>query len=90
MMHHHHHQHSPAMRIVCMVSWLVTALSSLFIGLDALGAYMGKDWNIWHSDFIMNHLPALVQPLMYLIGLCGLFSLISFFMCCGSCKADKR
>lgn len=85
---HHHHNHSPAMKIVCMVTWLVTALSSLFIGLDALGKHMGKDWNIWHSDLVMHHMPALIQPAMYLIGICGLYSLISWFMCCcgKSCK----
>lgn len=77
--------HSPAMRIVGMVTWLVTALSALAVGLEALGNYMGKSWNIWQSDFIMNNLPNIVQPAHFLIGLCGLISLITWFMCLGSC-----
>ncbi len=83
MMHHHHH-HSPALKTFGMISWLVTSLSALAVGLAALGHHMGKSWDIWQSEFVMSHLSSLVQPAQYLIGICGLFSLICYFMCMSS------
>jgi len=82
--------HSPAMKIVGMITWLVTALSAVAVGLAALGASMGKSWDIWKMDIIVNNMPALVQPLQYIIGVCGLISLITWFMCLGSCCTETH
>jgi hypothetical protein len=79
--------HSPAMKVVGMITWLVTALSAVAVGAAALGASMGKSWDIWQSDFIMNNVPSLVQPAFYVIGVCGLISLITWFMCLGHCHS---
>jgi uncharacterized membrane protein YuzA (DUF378 family) len=78
MMHYKHH--SPAVRLICKISWLLTSIGALAWGLLALGESMGKDWNIWTQPWMM---PSLVQPLQYLIGLAGLVGLISWFMCLG-------
>jgi uncharacterized membrane protein YuzA (DUF378 family) len=91
MMHHKHH--SPAMRLIGNIAWLLSAIAGLAWGLIGLGNSMGKNWNIWESDFIVNNAAWLVQPLQYAIGLAGLISLISWFMCLGKYddhKHDKR
>lgn len=80
--------HSPAMKIVSMVTWFVTALAAISTGLIALGNSMAKSWNIWESDFVMRNLPSLVLPAQYIIGICGLISLITWAMCLGHCAGD--
>lgn len=80
MMHHHH---SPAMRLLGSIAWLVTALAALAAGLMGLGVSMGKNWNVWQSDFVMNNLQWLVLPAHYVIGLCGLISLVAWLKCLG-------
>jgi hypothetical protein len=87
MMHHHH---SPVVRLLGSISWLVTALSSLAVGLAALGNSMNKNWNIWDQDFVVANLGWLVQPALYVIGVCGLFSLLCWFMCLGKCDDRKK
>lgn len=81
MMHHHHH--SALMRVVGSLSWLLSAIGALAWGLIGLGNSMGKNWNIWESDFIVNNAAWLVQPAQYIIGVAGLLGLISWFMCLG-------
>ena len=83
------HHHSHAMKVVGMITWLVTAIAALLVGLEAVGIAMGKSWSFWQSEFVMNNLPALIQPAHYLIGLCGLISLITWFTCLGQC-GDHR
>ena len=84
-----HHKHSPAMRLLGSIAWLLTALAAVAVGLAALGLSLGKNWNIWESDFVVNNLAWLVQPLQYAIGLAGLIALICWFMCLGQCD-DKH
>jgi len=83
--------HSPIMKIVCIVSWLITALVSLHVGLVAIG------WNLLEQPFFAGNFGMLVLPAMYIIGLAGAFSLFSLIMmlingckCCGSCSCDKN
>jgi uncharacterized membrane protein YuzA (DUF378 family) len=85
MMHHHH---SPVMRVVGLVSWLLTAIAAIAWGLIALGNSMGKNWNLWESGFISN-MPSLIQPLQYAIGIAGLISLYCLLTCHG-CKEDRK
>lgn len=87
MMHHHHH--SALMKVVGSLSWLLGSLGALAWGLIGLGNSMGKNWNIWESDFIVNNAAWLVQPAQYIIGVAGLLGLISWFMCLGNCH-DKH
>ncbi len=86
MMHHHH---SPVMRVVGLLSWVLTAIAAIAWGLIGLGNSMGKNWNIWHSDFVMNNFPSLVQPLQYAIGIAGLVSLLCLISG-ACCKEDRK
>lgn len=86
MMHHHH---SPVMRVVGLVSWLLTSIAAIAWGLIALGNSMGKNWNLWESGFISN-MPSLIQPLQYAIGIAGLISLYCLLTCHGHKEDRKR
>jgi uncharacterized membrane protein YuzA (DUF378 family) len=81
------HHHSPLMKTVGSLSWLLGSLGALAWGLIGLGHSMGKNWNIWESDFIMNNAQWLIQPAQYIIGVAGLLGLISWFMCLGHCHS---
>jgi len=77
-------EHSPVMKSLMMVSWFVTAIVSINM---LTGMY---DYNL--ILYIGNMAPGLVIPLMWIIGLLGIFSLGVFIkMCamgcprCGSC-----
>lgn len=83
MMHHHHH--SPAMKIVGVISWLLCSIAAVAWGLIGLGGYLGKDLNLWNWFAGMH---GLVMPLQVIIGVAGLISLLCLFACCG--HKDKR
>lgn len=78
-----HHHHSPAMRLVGSIAWLVTALAATASGLMALGLSMGKNWNVWESEFVVTNLHWLVLPAHYVIGVCGVVSLLAWLSCLG-------
>lgn len=82
--------HSHAMKVIGSISWLVTALAAIATGLMGLGVALGKNFNIWDMDFIVNKLPWLVLPAHYIIGICGLLSLISWFTCLGECTDGRH
>jgi uncharacterized membrane protein YuzA (DUF378 family) len=84
----HHHSHSPAMRLVGSISWLITSLAAIAWGLIGLGNSMHKNWNIWEMDFVVNNLQWLVLPAQYIVGFCGVVALVSWFMCM-SCDHKK-
>jgi len=79
--------HSPIMKWVGCFSWLVTALASINM---LTGMY---DYNF--ILYIGGMMPALVMPIVWLIGICGFLSLAMWvkmtFMHCdyGSCDACK-
>jgi uncharacterized membrane protein YuzA (DUF378 family) len=87
MMHYKHH--SPAVRLICKISWLLSSIGALAWGLLALGNSMDKNWNIW-DHLVNNNLQWAVQPLQYLIGLSGLVGLITWFMCLGHKHDDGK
>lgn len=77
-------EHSPVMRCLMMVSWCITALVSINM---LTGMY---DYNF--IIYIGNMMPGLIVPLMWIIGLSGVFSLVAFVKMvmmgcpgCGSC-----
>jgi hypothetical protein len=74
---------SPIMRILMMVSWLITSLVSINM---LTGMY---DYNA--IIYIGNMMPALIVPLMWIIGLAGIFSLVAFIrtvmMGCSGCDS---
>lgn len=83
-------EHSPIMRILMMGSWLLSALVCINM---LTGMY---DYNF--IIYIGNMMPALIVPLMWIIGLSGVFSLVAFVKMvmmgcsgCGSCpcKCDN-
>lgn len=68
---------SPLLRTLGKVSWVVTALASVSVGLCPLG-------------YNMLHLPVLstlAGPLHYVVGAAGVLSLVMFAMMC-TCKHD--
>ncbi len=67
---------SPLCSLLSKASWLVTALASLNQGLAVFG------FDLFASNFFRNNLHALYTPLLLLIGAAGLWSLVTFFMCC--------
>lgn len=73
----------PLMKTICMVTWPITALVSINV-LTAVYGCDGFDW-------ITNMMPGMILPLVWIIGLSGIVSLISFvkaaFMCCPGCGA---
>jgi uncharacterized membrane protein YuzA (DUF378 family) len=85
-----HHHHSPAMRLVGKISWLLTAVAAVCWGLVGLGSYLGRNLNLWDFEFFRN-MPHIVSILQVLIGLAGLLSLITLFSgCCSEEHHGKR
>ena len=71
----------PVMKMVCMVTWPITALVSINVLTGAYG-YDGLAW-------LVNMMPGMELPLIWIIGLSGIISLVSFIkavvMCCPAC-----
>lgn len=65
--------------VVCMVSWLVTSLAAINVGLCPFGV------NLLRSGWMMTRFPALIAPLHYFVGLAGLICLVAFVR---ACKAE--
>jgi uncharacterized membrane protein YuzA (DUF378 family) len=72
---------SPMMKILGMVTWVITGLFSL----NALTAMYGVDGVTW----LMNMMPGASMLIIWIIGLSGLISLAMFvkvcFLCCPGC-----
>jgi hypothetical protein len=72
---------SPLMRIAMMVSWFVTSLACANMLL------MEYDYDIF--KYISDSVPGVANSLPWVIGICGLFSLVMFVMMlvgCGACN----
>ncbi|MFZ5954452.1 MAG: hypothetical protein ACOYT8_05140 [Candidatus Dependentiae bacterium] len=74
------HCHSPLGKLVCKLSWLLTAIGAILWGLIPFG------FDFWKSDFVVNNIPWIVTPALYIVGIAGVLSLIGFFKHC----ADKH
>lgn len=67
--------------ILSKASWILTALGSINWGLKPF------NFDLFSIDFIRSSLGMVETPFYYLIGLAGLYSLITFFTGCGdSCE----
>jgi uncharacterized membrane protein YuzA (DUF378 family) len=55
-----------------MLTWLLTALGSIHLGLVGLG------FNLWQHPLVQNNLSWLVQPAHWVIGAAGVISLVMF------------
>ena len=56
------HHHSPAMKVIGLLSWLLCSVAAIAWGLIALGGYLGKDLNIWNMGLFERHMAGLVMP----------------------------
>ena len=70
----HGMMHSPLVKIIAMLAWLLSALAAIHLGLLGIGI------NLWESDFVVRTLPWLMRPAHYIFGIAGLISLIMFVM----------
>jgi hypothetical protein len=76
--------HSPIMKIIMMVSWLLTSL----VSINMLTGMYDYNFIIW----IGNRMPGLIIPLCWIIGLAGFFSLamwVKAVMMCSSGEGCK-
>lgn len=79
-----HHHHSPAVRALSMLVWLVTAIGALNWGLEAAG------YGLFEMAFMHQHFAQAIVPIKYIIGACGVISLLLYckviFMHDKNCK----
>lgn len=75
---------SPAVKMLALATWIVTALASINI-LTATYGYDGAGW-------IMEAMPGVAMLLVWIIGLSGIISLGMFvkcaFVCCPGCGSS--
>lgn len=68
--------------LLSKATWILTALGSINWGLKPLSL------DLFSIDFIRSALGGLEVPFYYLIGLAGVYSLVTFFTGCGdNCDA---
>jgi hypothetical protein len=82
--------HNPILKIVCLISWFITAIVCLHIGLQAF-----FNFDITQYPFFYDNFGSLIQPLKYVIGVAGAWSLVSlaltvFGMGCSCCEKNER
>lgn len=70
---------SPFCSILSKASWIITALASINEGLGVFNR------NVLATDFFIMQYPSLLVAITVVIGLAGVWSLVSFFTH-GSCK----
>lgn len=56
------------MKLLGIVTWVVTALASLVVGLKPLG------YNLLEAEYLVNN-PQLLPVIQYVVGACGVISL---------------
>jgi len=75
---------SSALCWAAKISWAVTALASINIGMALF------NFNFFQTQFFMQNLQGLAPAIIALIGLSGAFSFVTFVMHCSSnCKSCK-
>ena len=77
----------PLLKWVGMFTWLVTALAAINYGLKPFG------WDFYETNLMRTTLSNMVDPLYYLVGICGVVSLIMYVMvlvsCCKKCGSES-
>ncbi|HEX4068955.1 MAG TPA: hypothetical protein VHX42_02555 [Candidatus Babeliales bacterium] len=68
------HSHSPMMHMIKKISWVVTALASI----NMLTGLYGCDFFAW----MMNSMPGMVVPMVWIVGICGMISLAMLIKVC--------
>ena len=68
--------HSPIAKIICKVSWIITALAAINTGL------MPMNYDFFRSEFVMMNLSNAINGMYYIIGIAGVISLLSLIMHC--------
>ncbi len=72
------------MKWVFMISWLVSALAAINVGLAPF------NFDFFRTEFFLMNMGNLAAPLSYLILISGLISLGLFVMSCmGHCSCEK-
>ena len=69
-------EHSPMMKMLGMAAWAITALASI----NMLTGLYGYDFFAW----MMNSMPAMVMPMVWIVGLAGMISFAMFIKGCMS------
>jgi hypothetical protein len=62
------------LRWVGMLSWLITALAAINVGLRPM------NFDFFSTEFMLVNMPQFIEPLQYLILIAGLISLALFVM----------
>lgn len=70
------HCHSGLSKLLCKAVWFVTSIAAILWGLIPFG------FDFWKSDFVVNNLPWIVTPALYLVGIAGILGLIGLFKHC--------
>lgn len=65
---------SPVLCIVAIIAWVVTALASINMGLLPLGR------SLFQMEFMMGTSHGVFNGIHYLVGLCGIISLVMLVM----------
>lgn len=71
------------MKILHVISFLLTIVGALNWGLIGLGGFSGADWNIVHMIFAT--LPTVEWLVYILVGLSGLYLLVTHKKGCTMC-----
>jgi len=73
--------HSPVLKTIGMVTWVITAL----VSINMLTGLYDYDF----LSYIMEMMPGMTKPILWVIGISGFVSLAmlikAVFMCCPGC-----
>ena len=81
---------SHAMKIIGMITWAITALVAINVGLAVFS------FDLFKTDFMMTSAAGIVKPLLIIILISGIISLLMFVSAlamgcdCGSCGSCKK
>lgn len=65
---------NPVFRILGLIAWVITALAAINVGLMSFG------YDFFKLPFVQNNVAWLPTYSYYIIGVCGVISLLLFFM----------
>lgn len=73
------------MKSLHMVGWILVIVGALNWGLVGLGGFLGGDWNV--VSMILGSWPAVEQLVYVLVGLSGVYMLVSHKKTCRECSS---